>query len=61
MSGFAAAIFGISLTQGKIPEWICLLLAIAAGCVIGLLYGILFVRFNVPSFVITRDNKMITR
>ena len=53
MSGFAAAIFGISLTQGKIPEWLCLLLAVAAGCVIGLLYGILFVRFNVPSFVIT--------
>jgi D-xylose transport system permease protein len=53
MSGFAAAIYGIALTQGKWPEWIVIIAAIAAGCLVGLLYGFLFVRFSVPSFVIT--------
>ena len=37
MSGFAAAIFGVSLTQGHWPEWIVIVAAIAAGCLIGLL------------------------
>lgn len=53
MSGFAAAIFGVLLTQGKFPEWLVIVIALAAGCLVGLLYGFLFVRFSVPSFVIT--------
>ncbi len=53
MSGFAAAIYGIALTQGHWPEWLVIIAAIAAGCLVGLLYGFLFVRFSVPSFVIT--------
>jgi D-xylose transport system permease protein len=53
MSGLASAIFGVLLIQAHWPEWIVIVLAILAGCVVGLLYGILFVRFSVPSFVIT--------
>ena len=53
MSGFAAAIYGITLTQAHWPEWLVIVAAIAAGCLVGLLYGFLFVRFSVPSFVIT--------
>jgi D-xylose transport system permease protein len=53
MSGFSAAIFGVLLTKNHWPEWAIIIVCIAVGAVIGLLYGALFVRFGVPSFVIT--------
>jgi D-xylose transport system permease protein len=53
MSGFSSAIFGVLLTKAHWPEWAIIIFALAVGCAVGLLYGILFVRFGVPSFVIT--------
>jgi D-xylose transport system permease protein len=53
MSGFAAAIYGILLTQGNWPEWAVILFSLAVGVAVGALYGFLFIRFGVPSFVIT--------
>jgi simple sugar transport system permease protein/D-xylose transport system permease protein len=53
MSGLSSAIFGVLLIQQGWPEWSVIILAILAGCAVGVFYGILFVRFSVPSFVIT--------
>ena len=53
MSGVAAAIFAVIYINGHLPEWLTIIIALAAGIVIGLLYGFLFIRFSVPSFVIT--------
>ncbi|GAB3120431.1 sugar ABC transporter permease [Glaciibacter psychrotolerans] len=53
VSGLAAAILGVSLTQLNWPDWLAIIVALAVGALIGLLYGILFTRFGVPTFVIT--------
>lgn len=53
MAGVSSALFGVLLTQAHWPEWLIVIAALAAGAIVGLLYGFLFVRFGVPSFVIT--------
>ena len=53
VSGVAAAILGVGFTQLHWPLWLTVIVAILAGSLIGLLYGFLFTRFGVPSFVIT--------
>jgi D-xylose transport system permease protein len=53
MSGFSAAIFGVLLTKNHWPEWAIIIACVVVGAAVGLLYGALFVRFGVPSFVIT--------
>lgn len=53
ISGLAAAILGVGLTQLNWPVWLAILVALAVGAAIGLLYGLLFTRFGVPTFVIT--------
>ena len=53
VSGLAAAILGVGLTRYGWPLAVTIVIALAAGIAIGLLYAFLFVRFGVPSFVIT--------
>lgn len=53
VSGFAAAILAITFVQMGWPLWLGLILPLAAGAVIGLIYAVLFLRFGVPSFVST--------
>ncbi|MGO4533943.1 sugar ABC transporter permease [Leifsonia sp. 2MCAF36] len=53
VSGVSAAILGVGFTQLHWPLWLTVIVAILAGSLIGLLYGFLFTRFGVPSFVIT--------
>jgi D-xylose transport system permease protein len=53
MAGVSSALFGILLTKAMWPEWAIIIAALIAGALVGLLYGFLFVRFGVPSFVIT--------
>jgi len=53
VSGLASAILAVSFVQLRWPLLIAVVAAIAAGCLAGLLYGVLYVRFGVPSFVIT--------
>ncbi|RQP13201.1 MAG: sugar ABC transporter permease [Microbacteriaceae bacterium] len=53
VSGLSAAILGVGLTQLGWPLVVSILAAAAAGAAVGLLYGVLFTRFGVPSFVIT--------
>jgi D-xylose transport system permease protein len=53
VSGLAAAVLGVGLTRYGWPLAVTIVVALAAGIAIGLLYAFLFVRFGVPSFVIT--------
>ncbi|MEO6827055.1 MAG: sugar ABC transporter permease, partial [Microbacteriaceae bacterium] len=53
ISGLAAAILGVGLTQMHWPIWLAIAVAILVGAAIGLVYGLLFTRFGVPTFVIT--------
>lgn len=53
VSGLASAILAVTFVQQGWPLILSLLLAVAAGVAIGFVYGFLFTRFGVPSFVIT--------
>ncbi|WP_127819481.1 sugar ABC transporter permease [Microbacterium sp. CPCC 204701] len=53
VSGLAAAVLAVSFMQLQWPLVLAILAAMAIGCLVGLLYGYLFTRFGLPSFVIT--------
>lgn len=53
MSGVSSAILGVALTQHGLPVGVAIALAIAAGACVGAIYGLIFIKFGVPSFVIT--------
>ncbi len=53
VSGLSAAIMAVQCVQHSVPLWVSILISLAAGLGIGLVYGLLFTRFGVPSFVIT--------
>jgi len=53
VSGAAAAILAVSNVNHGLSPGLSVLLAVGAGAVIGLVHGLLFTRFGVPSFVIT--------
>ncbi|GMA22575.1 ABC transporter permease [Luteimicrobium album] len=53
VSGLGAAVLGVGLVNHGWPFPLVLAVALGAGAVIGLLYGFLFARFGVPSFVLT--------
>ena len=53
VSGLAAAILAVLLVNQGLPLPLALLAAILTGSVIGLFYSQIFLRFGIPSFVIT--------
>lgn len=53
VSGLAAAVLAVSFVQLSWPLALALIAAIGIGCLVGLLYGFLYTRFGLPSFVIT--------
>ncbi|MDW4571322.1 sugar ABC transporter permease [Microbacterium sp. M3] len=53
VSGLAAAVLAVTFVQLQWNLILALVAAIAIGCLVGLLYGYLFTRFGLPSFVIT--------
>jgi len=53
VSGLAAAILAVGFVQLQWNLVLALIAAIAAGALVGLLYGFLYTRFGLPSFVIT--------
>lgn len=53
VSGLSAAIFAVMLVNNGLPTIVAILISIAAGVVIGLIYSFIFNKFGVPSFVIT--------
>jgi D-xylose transport system permease protein len=53
IGGLASAIMAVQFTQHGWPLWIGVVAGILAGAAIGLLYGVVYTRFGVPTFVIT--------
>lgn len=53
VSGLSAAIIGVTFVDRHWPVIVSIVVALAAGAVIGLIYGELFNRFGMPSFVAT--------
>jgi simple sugar transport system permease protein/D-xylose transport system permease protein len=53
VSGLAGAITAVLLVQRHWPAWLAIVVAIATGAVIGLVYSVAFNRFGMPSFVAT--------
>ncbi len=53
VSGVSAAILGVGFVNRGWPLVPTMLLALAVGALIGTFYSLLFIRFGVPSFVIT--------
>jgi len=53
VSGLAAAVLAVTFVQLQWNLVLALVAALAIGCLVGLLYGYLFTRFGLPSFVIT--------
>jgi D-xylose transport system permease protein len=53
VSGLAGAIVAVGFAQLSLPLWLVLLAALVSGALIGLIFGLLYTRFGVPSFVVT--------
>lgn len=53
VSGLSSALLAVLFVNQRLPAAVAVLAAVATGTVIGLLYGQLFNRFGIPSFVIT--------
>ncbi|MBW4041925.1 MAG: sugar ABC transporter permease [Acidobacteria bacterium] len=53
VSGLAASIMGVGLVNLNWPFAAIVAVCLAVGAAIGVLYGFLFTRFGVPSFVVT--------
>lgn len=53
VSGVSAAVTAVVMVKNEQPMWLAVLAAVAAGCLIGWLYGQVLNRFGVPSFVVT--------
>lgn len=53
VSGVSAAITAVVMVKNEQSMWLALLAAVAAGCLIGWLYGQVLNRVGVPSFVVT--------
>ncbi|MGL4257322.1 MAG: sugar ABC transporter permease, partial [Microbacterium sp.] len=53
VSGLAAAVLAVTFVQLNWPLALALAAGIGIGCLVGLLYGFLYTRFGLPSFVIT--------
>lgn len=53
VSGLGAAVLAVTFVQLQWPLVFALVAAIGIGCLVGLLYGFLYTRFGLPSFVIT--------
>jgi len=53
VSGLAAVVMTILSVRHHLPVGVAILLALLAGCAIGVLHGVLFTRFGMPSFVVT--------
>ncbi|GAA4362716.1 sugar ABC transporter permease [Paeniglutamicibacter cryotolerans] len=53
VSGLASAVVAVGYVQTGWPLWLAVLAALATGALVGLVYGLLYTRFGVPSFVIT--------
>lgn len=60
VSGLAAAVVAVGMSQQGWPGWLAVLAAVATGAVVGWGYGWAFTRLGVPSFVLTLAGLLVT-
>ncbi|MFD4657818.1 sugar ABC transporter permease [Kitasatospora sp. NPDC058444] len=53
VAGASAAVAAVLTVRQGWSEWVAILAALAAACVMGLLHGLFFARVGVPAFVVT--------
>ncbi|KUL47409.1 ABC transporter permease [Streptomyces sp. NRRL F-4489] len=53
VAGVGAAVWAVLSVNHGVNDWLAVLLAVAAGAVIGVLHGFFFARVGVPAFVVT--------
>ncbi|MFF6787505.1 sugar ABC transporter permease [Streptomyces filamentosus] len=53
LSGFTAALFAVLNVHHGMPEVLAVLLAVAAGCAVGALHGVIIAKLGVASFAVT--------
>ncbi|GAA4221113.1 simple sugar transport system permease protein/D-xylose transport system permease protein [Streptosporangium album] len=53
VSGLSSATMAVLFVDRGLPAWVAVLAAVLLGCAMGWIYGQIFNRFGVPSFVIT--------
>ncbi|MFZ7089152.1 sugar ABC transporter permease [Curtobacterium sp. RRHDQ10] len=53
VSGFSAAVLAVLFVNNHLPLGLTLVITIAIGVAIGYLYGVIFTRIGIPSFVVT--------
>lgn len=53
LAGLSSAILGVTFISWQWPIWLSIVVALVVGAAIGYLYGFLFTRFGVPTFVVT--------
>ncbi|MDT0158796.1 sugar ABC transporter permease [Microbacterium sp. ARD32] len=53
LAGLSSAILGVAFISWHWPIWLSIVFALVVGAAIGFLYGFLFTRFGVPTFVVT--------
>ncbi|WP_298862762.1 sugar ABC transporter permease [Microbacterium sp.] len=53
LAGLSSAILGVAFISWQWPIWAAVVVALLVGAAIGYVYGFLFTRFGVPTFVVT--------
>lgn len=53
LAGLSSAILGVAFISWHWPIWAAVVVALLVGAAIGYVYGFLFTRFGVPTFVVT--------
>lgn len=53
LAGLSSAILGVTFVSWQWPIWLSIVVALVIGAAIGYIYGFLFTRFGVPTFVVT--------
>jgi putative multiple sugar transport system permease protein len=61
VAGFLGAVAALLLTQAKLPVIVTIPIILALGAVIGLFYGFLVAKLNMPAFVVSLAGMLIFR
>ncbi|SOR78423.1 Xylose transport system permease protein XylH [Streptomyces chartreusis NRRL 3882] len=59
VSGLAGAVFAVLNVNHGVPEWLAVIVAIAAGMAVGAFHGFFFAWLGVPAFVVTLAGLLI--
>jgi len=61
LTGMSSLLVALLMTQGGLPIWLSIVIAIFSGCVLGLYNGVIIYDFKVPPFIATLGSMTIVR